>query len=239
MPKIRQFIQFFTITALTLNLARAELTWQEGWNLLGNGLSQEINVSSVFNNPDKFITVWKWNTTLSTWAFYSPSLSESELNAYVQSKGYQSLSTIKSKEGFWVNAKTAGSAKTSSDNNGVFLNYSDLAVGWNLMASSDAKTPSELAINLMPSLAASDKNISTIWTWDASKLNWRFHAPSLESQGLNVLQSYIANKNYLSFTSPLESKDGFWMNVAPSTSTKSNSDPNSAMPVVAVISAGI
>lgn len=239
MLKTRQFLKLIAISGLTLNLARAELTWQEGWNLVGNGSSHEIDVLRTFNNPDKFITVWKWDAVSSTWAFYSPSLSDNDLQTYANSKGYQLLSRIKSKEGFWVNAKMAGSAATPTENNGALLTQYDLLVGWNLLASSDAKTPSELTINLAPSLAANDKYISTIWAWDASKLNWRFHAPSLESQGPNALQNYIVNKNYLGFTSALESKDGFWMNVAPSTGTKSNTDPNSAMPVVAIISAGI
>jgi hypothetical protein len=54
-----------------------------------------------------------------------------------------------------------------------------------------------------------------------------------------VLADYIANKKYLSFVAPLGSSDGFWMNVGSVTPTKATSDPNSAMPVVAVVIVGM
>jgi hypothetical protein len=80
-----------------------------GWNLLGYSDATEVNVNDSFGNANDVTTVWKWNAPNSTWAFYSPALSDGG-QAYAASKGYTFLTTIKSGEGFWVNAKAAFSA---------------------------------------------------------------------------------------------------------------------------------
>jgi hypothetical protein len=114
-----------------------------------------------------------------------------------------------------------------------------VSAGWNLLASADGKTPSQLNASLSSSLGLNGKSITTLWTWDASTSSWRFYAPSLEAQGGTVLADYIANKKYLSFVSPLANTDGFWMNIGSVTPTKATSDPNKAMPVVAVVIVGM
>ena len=89
------------------NTSLSAVTLVKGWNLIGNGADQAINVSSVFNDTSKFTTVWKWVASNTKWAFYAPSLSGSSLTTYAAGKSYDVLSTINGGEGFWVNAATA------------------------------------------------------------------------------------------------------------------------------------
>lgn len=237
MKQIRQLI--FIFLAISTTLSKADVSLVSGWNLLGNGSTSAINVASVFGDASKYTTVWKWNASAGTWSFYTPSLSATDLATYAQSKGYSVLTTIHSKEGFWVNAKSATTAPISNDNSAAVLLQSDMTVGWNLLASSDGQTPSQLNLSLKSSLSSNGKSITTIWAWDASTSTWKFYAPSLEAQGGSVFADYIANKKYLSFTTPLSSTDGFWMNIGTVTPTKATSDPNNAMPVLAVVIVGM
>lgn len=78
-----------------------------GWNLLGYSDTADVVVSDAFGEKAKVTTVWKW--TGAGWAFYSPDLSDGG-QAYAASKGYDFLTTIKSGDGFWVNAKQTFSA---------------------------------------------------------------------------------------------------------------------------------
>jgi len=224
---------------LPISAAKADVALLSGWNLVGNGSANQINVETTFNDANQFLTVWKWNAVASNWSFYSPSLSSAELSMYAQKKGYEVLTTIQSKEGFWVNAKYPTRLTTNSLGNASPLTQSDLSMGWNLLATPEMKTPSQLNASLNNELDANGKSIVTTWAWDASTSNWRFYAPALERQGGTVLVNYIASKNYLTFTTPLNHTDGFWMNIAPSTPKNSSTDPNRAMPVVAIIAAGI
>ena len=239
MHVIKNTASMLAASMLMFGVAKADVSLVSGWNLVGNGSTSEINVASVFGDASKYTTVWKWNSSAGTWSFYTPSLSATDLAAYAQTKGYGVLSTINSKEGFWVNAKGAATASNSSNSAGAALLQSDVSVGWNLLASADGKTPTQLNASLSSSLSSNGKSITTVWAWDANTSSWRFYAPSLEAQGGTVLADYIANKKYLSFVAPLGSTDGFWMNVGSVTSTQAISDPNNAMPVVAVVVVGM
>lgn len=189
-----------------------------GWNLLGNSSASAIDVATVFGDPAKFSTVWKWDRGASKWAFYAPSLAPSALTTYAQGKGYDVLTSIDPKEGFWVNASSAV-ALSGPGAGAVTLLESDLQQGWNLMASADGKTPSQLNQALSSSLNAAGKAIATTWAWDASKAAWKFFAPTLEAQGGTVLADYIASKGYLPFSSALSAAEGFWLNIASTTTT--------------------
>jgi len=236
---LRQACPLIAAVLLTISAAKADVALLSGWNLVGNGSANQVNVETTFNDANQFLTVWKWNAVAGNWSFYSPSLSSAELSTYAQKKGYEVLTTIQSKEGFWVNAKNPTRMKINSLGNVSPLMQSDLSMGWNLLATAEMKTPSQLNASLINDLDANGKSIVTTWAWDASTSNWRFYAPALERQGGTVLVNYIASKNYLTFTAPLNQADGFWMNIAPSTPKNSNTAPNHAMPVVAIIAAGI
>ncbi len=148
-----------------------------GWNLLGNGLSNAITVSSKFGDSSLVSTVWKWIASSNAWAFYTPTLSDGGA-AYAASKGYYSfLTTINAGEGFWVNAKggvsvqLSGSAvPTSSFADGLTSNA--LPAGWSLIAIGDNKTPATFAntIGLNPPAAGTTvaTSLTTLWAWDAT-----------------------------------------------------------------------
>ena len=78
-----------------------------GWNLLGYSDAADVVVADAFGDKAKVTTVWKWTGT--RWAFYSPDLADGG-KAYAATKGYDFLTTLKSGDGFWVNAKQTFSA---------------------------------------------------------------------------------------------------------------------------------
>ena len=204
-----------------------------GWNLVGNSDPTPIDVTTMLSGS-QITTVWKWNKVAGKWAFYAPSMTSAQLATYAQGKGYDVLTSINSKEGFWVNA---GVATVISDplapppavGTSVSLAAGDLAQGWNLMGSSDKKTPSQLHSGLSSSLNAASKAISTLWAWDSASTSWRFFAPSLESQGGTVLSNYITSKNYLPFTSVLAATDGFWVNIGAATPIVNPPSPSGSL----------
>ena len=158
--------------------AQVSLNLSSGWNLLGNSSATPVDVAATFADTTKITTVWKWNKVAGKWAFYAPSMTSSALTTYAQGKGYDVLSSIAPKEGFWVNASTAA-ALTGPVASGVMLVESDLQQGWNLMGSADNKTPSQLNLSLGSSLNAAGKAIVSTWAWDAPSTKWKFYAPLL------------------------------------------------------------
>ena len=175
-----------------------------GWNLLGNSLNQGLSVAALFGDPNKVTTVWKWDTTVTGWQFYAPSMDAAALQAYTAGKGYGLLSVINPGEGYWVNAKAEQSFGSQS---GMAFNLTttNLVQGWNLAATGNEVTPP--AFN--QSLGATP--LTTLWAWDNFSSHWYFYAPSLEANG--TLSSYIAGKGYLDFGSKtLGSGTGFWVN---------------------------
>jgi hypothetical protein len=207
------------LAALTLSsgaYAQVALNLSAGWNLLGNNSSTMIEVATTFADPTKITTVWKWNKTASKWAFYAPSMTPSALTTYAQGKGYDVLTAIEQKEGYWVNASTPVAVALIGPvpiGMGMTLFERDLQPGWNLVASDDNKTPSQLNQSLKCSLNAAGKAIVTAWAWDAPNNNWKFFAPALEAQGGSALADYITGKAYLPFSTALSAAEGFWLNI--------------------------
>lgn len=191
-----------------------------GWTLLGNSGSTPLDVATQFGDPTKVTSVWKWDKFAAKWIFYTPHLSASDLTTYAQSKGFGVLTSIASKEGYWVNAPVASTVlltdtPTAPGAPATTLLESDLQVGWNLLASADHKTASQLQAALGTSLTGASKAMSSAWAWDAPSAKWRFYAPSLEAQGGTVLTDYLNSQNYLPFSIPLAATDGFWLNIEP------------------------
>ena len=190
-----------------------------GWNLLGNGMSNAITVSSKFGDQNLVSTVWKWIASSGAWAFYTPTLSDGGA-AYAAGKGYTLLTTINAGEGFWVNAKSGFSAQlsgtpvsTNSFADGLTSNA--LSAGWSLIAIGDNKAPAAFAntIAVNPPAAGTTvaTSLTTLWAWDAMLTGWYFFAPSLVNAGTQA--SYIASKGYLDFgTKTLTPTTGFWVN---------------------------
>jgi hypothetical protein len=217
---MKTYIRCAAVTGLLLPVLAGAFTpfsLSAGWNLVGNSDPASIDVAVRLNKP-QISTVWKWNKVSSKWAFYTPSMTSAQLAAYASGKGYDVLTSIDSKEGYWVNASAALVISDPLDppptiGTTVTLMAADLVPGWNLMGSADKKTPTQLNGDMLSSLNAASKAINTLWAWDAASSGWRFYAPSLEAQGGTVLANYITGKNYLPFTSVLASTDGFWVNI--------------------------
>ncbi len=184
-----------------------------GWNLIGNGQSNAITVSSVFGDSSLVNTIWKWIASTGTWAFYTPTLTDGGA-AYAATKGYSFLTTINAGEGFWVNAKSTFNMQLPVGTAVLSASFQSMGSGWNLIAIGDNKTPSLFNQALSatpPSPGVNPLNLTTLWAWDAALTNWYFYAPSLDSAG--SLSSYITSKNYLSFgAGTLAPTTGFWVN---------------------------
>ena len=195
-----------------------------GWNLMGNSSAVPIDVAATLGDASKINSVWTWNKTASKWAFYAPSMTATDLATYAEGKGYDVLTIIPSKEGFWVNASTPSSLPLATSSIAK-LAESDLQVGWNLVSSADFRTPSQLNQILSSSLNGAGKVIASTWAWDKKNGKWKFYAPSLEAQGGSTLDDYVGSKGYLPFTSAstFSATDGYWVNigtVTPSTTKR-------------------
>jgi len=184
-----------------------------GWNLVGNSSSGAIDVAAAFGDKAKVTTVWKWIASTIKWAFYAPSLADGGA-AYAAGKGYEFLTSISGGEGFWVNAGAGFSLPLPTGSAIPSSSFQQMGSGWNLIAIGDAKTPSAFNKALSvepPSPGVIPVNLTTLWTWDATQLNWYFYAPSLEANG--GLAAYITSKSYLNFdTKTLGATTGFWVN---------------------------
>jgi hypothetical protein len=220
-----------------LALAGTSINLTAGWNLVGNSDTLAIDVPGRLGDKTKITTVWKWNKQASRWSFFTPSMTPAELSAYAASKGYDVLASVAPKEGFWVNASAAAvvtadplAAPPLPGSSVSSLLVNDLTDGWNLVASADNKNPSQLNAGLSGSLEALGKSMVTVWGWDAATSSWKFHAPSLEAQGADVLASYSQSKGYRSFAIAPASTDGFWVNVGAVT-------PSTTQPVPALTAA--
>ena len=204
----------FSLTCFTQAHAQVPFNLTTGWNLLGNSSAAPIDVAVTFGDATKIATVWTWNDAGAKWAFYDPSMTPSDLTTYALSQGFDVLTSIAPKEGFWVNA-LAAVALSGPVASGLTLVESDLPLGWNLVGSADAKTPSQLnSGSLGSSLNAAGKRIVSAWAWDTSPPpTWKFYAPELEAQGGTVLADYITSHGYRPFTSALTAAEGFWLNI--------------------------
>lgn len=183
-----------------------------GWNLLGNASQASMDVANNFSDASRFISVWKWLAGQRVWALYAPSLAAQGGTAqsdYLASNGYELLTTISGGEGFWVNAKLAGSVSLPGGNAISVANLGPkLSQGWNLVAVGETVTPQQLC-------DAQSGGVTSLWSWDATRSAWYFYSPALAAQGGTALMDHISSKGYLDFTSnnkTLGQGLGFWVN---------------------------
>jgi hypothetical protein len=116
--------QFPTGTSITTSYFKPQTDTTQnklltGWNLIATGDSV---TPSLFNRglslttpgsgvtPLNITTLWAWDSTLSNWYFYSPSMEDqggTKLTNYITSKSYLDFTarskTLDSTTGFWVN----------------------------------------------------------------------------------------------------------------------------------------
>jgi hypothetical protein len=211
------------------------LSFVSGWNLVGNAIEAPISVVSVFNDPTKVNSVWKWVASKTKWAFYTPTQSDRGA-VFAASEGYEVLETVGGGEGFWVNATAAFSVPLPSGtaveslsfkpafSNPVFAGgVHALPSGWSLISTGDVPTPTQFNALIAtgspatPTAAGNlDINLTALWAWNASKQKWYFWAPSLVNSG--ELTTYIGSKDYLDFSTiptvpvgTISPTTGFWV----------------------------
>ncbi len=208
-----------TATTTSTTLQRTSLV--KGWNLIGNGAANTLEVSKVFGDTSQVTSVWKWLADKVSWAFYTPLMSSTQLQTYAQEKGYEVLTFIYPGEGFWVNAANdwtfspnATGAKAVSSSDFADSGNKALLKGWSLIATGDNLTPAAFNLTLSaspPAAGVIPNNILSLWAWHASQTRWVFFAPSLQANG--TLETYLQSKQYLSFgTNTLTPSTGFWVN---------------------------
>ena len=211
--------------AQTSTPAQPSVILSPGWNLVGNGGSTAMNVASLFGDTSKVYSLWKWvssgNTpgiSSPTWALYAPGQADGGA-ACASSKGYESLTSIQSAEGFWVNAKAAFSVPMTApawilSNTFQPSQSNALPTGWSLIATGEAQTASAFnkAIGSTPPTPGQiPNNLTTLWARENSSSRWYFYAPSLEAAG--TLQGYVSDKGSLDFgNSTLTPAAGLWVN---------------------------
>lgn len=208
-------------TGGTVDGSAAAVDLLAGWNLVGNGQAQTLDVAASLGNPGLVTSVWSWIASQGAWAFYAPSLTPAQLEAYAASKGYTVLSQVQAGEGFWVNAKAAfsfplpGGMKTASSRFAASGTH-PLPAGWSLVATGDHPTPPVFNAALSgasPTTSPAPLNLTTLWAWDTPQSGWYFWAPSLYNAG--TLHGYLQSKEYLDFTTTgkmLSPTTGFWVN---------------------------
>ena len=186
-----------------------------GWNLVGNSTTTAMDVSFYFGDKAKVTSVWAWSASTSTWAFYSPALSDGGV-AYAATKGYTALTSIQPGAGFWVNAASAQTVTLPPGSPYVSSFFIDnLPSGWSLNSIGDSLTPRSFNNSLSitpPSVGSVTAMFVTLWAWDAKTSAWYFYAPSLDDSK-SSLSTYITSKGYKDFgTNVLSPGTGFWIN---------------------------
>jgi len=209
---------------------------ERGWNLLGNSLATTMDVATTFGSQstpvtgvsDRVISVWKWNAANSKWQFYSPQLAAGtgpgSSADYAASRGYELLTSVQPREGYWVNASDALTLGVQAGNPVGFssLQYQALPrPAWNLLAVAESVSPSQfnvLVSETPPSTTgAIPQNLISLWAWDANLMKWYFYSPMLEaSSGLAGVKAHADAHGLLHFEDYGKKLDigvGFWVNV--------------------------
>lgn len=202
-----------------VNNSASSLTLPPGWNLVGNGSQQWINPTTAFSDVTQIVSVWKWASDTSQWAFYAPSLPNGGAD-YAASKGFTPLTVINPGEGYWINVTGTAGVNLPVDVAAPVsvATHQSIGAGWHLLAIGDPKTPAEFNLELNqtpPTPGQLVQNFTSLWAWDAKALRWYFWAPSLYNQGGTVLFDYLTNKGYLDFNGTaktLRDGTGFWIN---------------------------
>ncbi len=85
-----------------LPLSSQSITINQGWNLFGVRVLKDLEVPKAMEAClDSIQSVWKWVGTSKKWAVFIPSYG-SGLAAYLEEKGFSSLTRLYYGEGFWV-----------------------------------------------------------------------------------------------------------------------------------------
>lgn len=113
MKTLLAILLFFSTQAFAFPVHdTCEVPLVTGWNLVG--AIENVPVHAFFNEPQKIVSVWKWDSAKAMWAFYTPQLPEGGV-AYATDKGFARLYGMKKGEGVWINASEATTFNTCMD----------------------------------------------------------------------------------------------------------------------------
>lgn len=199
-----------------------------GWQLLGNSDDAPISVRAIFGDVSlEVLSVFKWDSDNSKWAFYSPLLdAQGGLVDYVTKNDYKLLTTIAGGEGYWVNFKGYGFSYRSSSEVHVdpssFRSSGTNALRsgkWNLIATGKTQTPSEFIseISVTDSSGGATSTATTVMAWSLAHDSWHYYDKKLEQAG--TLQDFLIKKGYHQFPSKMEPGIGYWVNNGDTSST--------------------
>jgi len=192
-------------------LVTDSLQVQPGWNLLGNTLTQNFQVKTLFGDANWVASVWKWDSVKKQWQFYAPGMDADSLQSYADTRSYGVLSEIKPGDGYWLHA-TSQTSVTIGHGAAFELASARLVSGWNLVATGATVTPPAFASSLN---STAPPNLTSLWAWDSAQKNFYFYAASLAAQGGSVLIDYVASRGLRDFESAnmlLGNSVGFWVN---------------------------
>ncbi|MDP2105714.1 MAG: hypothetical protein Q8J76_06935 [Desulfobulbaceae bacterium] len=190
-----------TATLITLGtipaaMADTTLTLNAGWNLVSS-TTPVSNVATTFGNPQKFASVWTWNSNTGQWNSFVTS------SAPPQPNGFLPLHTISAGEGFWINSKTKQTVTiTGSATTDTTLTLAD---SWNLKGVNTPVNVSEV-FNANTS-ATNTHKYSSVWQWTGT--TW-----SVFIAGESTPGAYARSKGFIPLTT-LSPGQGFWVNVKP------------------------
>ncbi len=176
---------------LSLSTGAEAVELNAGWNLVPSHSIVPTVMTESFADSTKVSSVWRWNRATSKWGFYTPSLNASQLSSYAASNGFEVLSEVPTKEGYWVKAPNKTTITVSDHVN--FLDGTELQLGWNLVTGNAwMQTPSQFIQKVNWKLTPATRQVSTVWAWNSATQKWRFFAPTLAAQGGTVLADYAA-----------------------------------------------
>lgn len=186
------------LAAITLLAAPAQadttLSLLPSWNLV-SARSPIESVATIFADPQKFLSVWAWDSTKGSWQVALPG--EEPAGQYAGGKGFADLTKIAAGDGFWVNS-TSGQTLTLP---GQPVDEATVVLGpgWNLKGLSSA-----LPVNV-PAVFAAMNKYASVWTWTAG--GWSVFIPGEEPAGTYASAKGFANLNSIA------PGEGFWANV--------------------------
>ena len=215
-------------TTTTTTVLNKTINLVQGWNLIGSGGTSSYSVSSLFSDKSLYTSVWKWIASSSQWAFYTPTMTATDLQSFASGQGYSALDNVSGSDGIWVNAKSDtsitipfGTAYTATNQRG------NLIKNWNLISIGESLTPvrfnnylTQYTGSAPPAIASSSTssvfqvNLISLWAWNAPLSSWYFYSPTLDQSG--TLASFIGTQGYLDFNSnnqKLQSGMGFCVNM--------------------------
>ncbi len=166
------------------------MSMSQGWSLLSSTIA--FQVSTAFGDGGKFASVWTWGDN--NWSVYLPG--EGVPGAYAASKGFGTVSTISSGQGFWVASKADQQVTVSGTPDYTPLT---LTPGWNLAG---LKSDQPMAVT---DFIALNSDIVSIWVW--SNGNWLVAMP-----GDALMGAFVAKNKFGNLTT-IYPGEGFWVRV--------------------------